>query len=252
MRWKTICFDLDNTLFSHEVAFEKAIRYCYQKQLEHWQKSGLAVKQVDEDEWFDSFKHYSDLYWDQFEHQIIDALTYRRMRYHDTMIAFGLPYRDHEADAFHELYYQIVYQFSEPFEGLEPLFKKLKTEGIHIGIITNGTIDTQYQKVTELGLDKYLQKKQIFVSEQLGIAKPDKRIFTYALQRLGVGSAQQTLFIGDSWEHDIVGAILAGWDAIYLNSRREKPSDQSVKPVAICRTLLEVSEVIFQANGWEG
>lgn len=251
MRWKTICFDLDNTLFSHEAAFEKAIRHCYKKQLEDWQKKGLSFEPVDEDVWFDLFKHNSDLYWDQFENKIIDASTYRRMRYDDTMTAFGLPYCDEEADEFHELYYHIVYQFSEPFEGMEQLFQRLRAEGVKIGIITNGTVDTQYKKVTELSLDEYIEKECIFISEQLGISKPDKQIFSHALEVL---DACETgiLFVGDSWEHDVVGAIEAGWDAIYLNSRGEKPTDQSVKPVAICRSLLEVCEVIYEANCWEG
>lgn len=251
MRWKTICFDLDNTLFSHEQAFEKAIRHCYKRQLEHWLEKGLEIKAVNEDVWFDVFKQNSDRYWDQFEHQIVDALTYRRLRYYDTMTAFKLPYSDEEADQFHAFYYDIVYQFSKPFAGLESLFKRLISEDIQVGIITNGTVDTQYKKVRELGLDHYIQKEFIFISEQLGIAKPDKRIFSHALQVLGADKAKP-LFVGDSWEHDVAGAIESGWDAIYLNSRSKPPTTDSVKPMAICRTLLEVRNIIFRANNWEG
>lgn len=251
MRWTTICFDLDNTLFSHEAAFEKAIRYCYKKLREAWQEKGLTVKQVDEESWFKVFKQNSDLYWEQFEQRIVDASTYRRLRYHDTMVNFGLPYSDEEADEFHSLYYEIVYQFSEPFAGLDSLMQRLTSEGVQIGIITNGTVDTQYKKITKLGLNKYIDERFIFISEKLGVSKPDKQIFIHALQVLGADEAK-ALFVGDSWEHDIVGAIEAGWDAIYLNSRGENPTFQSVKPVATCRSLVEVQAVIYQANHWEG
>ncbi|WP_209125374.1 HAD family hydrolase [Alkalihalobacillus sp. BA299] len=249
MQWKTICFDLDNTLFSHEEAFEKAICYCFEQLQQKWLEKNVIENQLDLSTWFNSFKRYSDIYWKKFETKKVDAKTYRRLRYHDTMKEFALPYTDEEADAFHAHYYDIVDTFSEPYEGLFELMSVLQQSGIIVGIITNGTADTQYRKVEKIGLASFISNDQIFISEELGVAKPSRKIFDIALQKLG--ETKEKLFIGDSWEHDICGAIDAGWDAIYLNTR-DKPSATNHQPLATCQKLTEVLNVLRDDQSMKG
>ncbi|OLO26940.1 hypothetical protein BTR23_21440 [Alkalihalophilus pseudofirmus] len=249
MRWRTICFDLDNTLFSHEEAFEKAICYCLEQQQQRWLETNQLVNKIDISVWFKTFKSYSDIYWKQFETKQIDARTYRRWRYHDTMKQYHLPYSDDEADAFHAHYYEIVSSFSEPFEGLIEIMNELKQRNITVGIITNGTADTQYRKVKKLGLENFICDEHIFVSEELGVAKPNRAIFDLALERLS--HSGEKLFIGDSWEHDICGAIEAGWDAIYLNTRG-MPATTEHQPLATFEKLTEVLNLLKNDQSMKG
>jgi putative hydrolase of the HAD superfamily len=59
--------------------------------------------------------------------------------------------------------------------------KALRRNGFKLGLVTNGPDDTQQDKVDELGLRKLFNA--VATSGELGIAKPDARIFTYVLDR---------------------------------------------------------------------
>ncbi|WP_158282140.1 HAD family hydrolase [Salipaludibacillus keqinensis] len=225
-KWKAIVFDLDNTLFSHEKAFKKAIKECFHT---YQQKHVPENKQIDDQKFFSVFKYYSDYFWDKFEHGEVTGNEYRRMRFNETMKELNLPYNNEMADRFHSHYYRVVDEFSVPFEGVHELLQTVNDHHVKMAIITNGTVDTQYKKVEKIGVDKWIERSAILVSEEVGFAKPRKEIFLAAERALGVTS-KDILFIGDSWKHDVIGAIEAGWDAAFLNSRREDRSS-SHQPV---------------------
>lgn len=246
MRWGTICFDLDNTLFSHEVAFEKSICFCFQSLL----KEKKLFNEINLANWFSTFKHYSDLYWSDYETGVLSPKEYRRKRFLHSVYDFQLPFTNQEADDFHEHYYCVVDDFSEPFPYLYEMMEKLVTSNVKVGIITNGMVDTQYNKITKLKLNEWLSEDSIFISEQLQLWKPDRKIFDYAKEKLK--SKGNCLFVGDSWDHDVVGAIGAGWDAIYLNTRDENPKTTSYQPILTCYSLKEVATFIDQQNKLEG
>lgn len=245
MRWKTICFDLDNTLFSHEKAFEKSICFCFESIL---QKKDL-LKDIDISKLFTVFKKYSDLFWTDYETGVLTPQEYRRKRFLSTVENFKLPFTTLEADEFHHHYYRVVDDFSEPYPYLHSLINNLIKANIKIGIITNGTADTQYNKINKLELNEWISNDCIFVSEELKIWKPDRKIFDLA--KTNLCSEGGYLFVGDSWEHDVVGAIEAGWDAIFLNTRNEEPKTDH-KPVKICQSLQDVATFIYHENKLEG
>ncbi len=245
MRWGTICFDLDNTLYSHEKAFEKAIIFCFKTILN---KKNLRYN-FSVDELFTIFKKNCDLYWPDYESGSLSQQQYRRKRFLETMNYFKLPFTSIESDEFHNHYTQVVDDFSEPFPYLYSLLKKLVAVNIKIGIITNGNVTTQYNKLNKLKLNQWFTADSIFISEQLMAAKPERKIFDLAKSKLF--SEFGYLFVGDSWDHDVVGAVSAGWDCIYLNTRNETPKTKD-KPVHICTTLSEAAKFICQENLLKG
>lgn len=241
MRWTTICFDLDNTLYSHEKAFEKAILFCFESIL----KAKKLLGEADTKQLFTVFKKNCDLYWNDYENGVLTPTEYRRKRFLETTQLFQLPFDAEDADEFHKTYYNVIDVFSEPFPKLHLMMNTLVEAQVKIGIITNGAIDTQYNKIKELNLYEWIPNDAIFISEQLKIAKPNRKIFDIAKQKLD--SSGQYLFVGDSWEHDVVGAIEAGWDSIFLNTREEKKKTAH-RPFEICTSLEGVAEVIFREN----
>ena len=64
----------------------------------------------------------------------------------------------------------------------------------------------------------HLEKEfdDILVSGDIGFHKPDRRIYDYAANRLGVEN-KYCLFVGDSDITDIPGAIIAGMEAVWLD-----------------------------------
>ena len=83
----------------------------------------------------------------------------------------------------------------------------LRAAGKRLGVITNGPVDWQSRKLRTLGLTDYFD--DVIISEAVGIAKPDARIFRLALERLGVGAAE-SMYVGDHPQIDIAGASAAG------------------------------------------
>ena len=97
MLFKKIFFDLDNTLFSHEYAFEKAIQDCFNEIIEEWEEQGLEIPHISTEDWFDVFKYHSEfLYWTAYEQKKYTEQEYRRKRYLQTMNHFGLPADEEE------------------------------------------------------------------------------------------------------------------------------------------------------------
>ena len=57
-------------------------------------------------------------------------------------------------------------------------------------------------------------------SARVGLSKPDPRIYSYAVARLGT-AAGETLHVGDSYERDVVAARQAGLRAAWLVGNRD-------------------------------
>ncbi|MEI6666921.1 MAG: HAD family hydrolase [Acidobacteriota bacterium] len=83
-----------------------------------------------------------------------------------------------------------------------------------IGIISNNVVGEQLEKIRVCGLEPYLDT--IVISEEAGVAKPDPRIFSIALARIGC-EAEEAVMVGDAWENDVVGARAAGIRAVWFN-----------------------------------
>ncbi|WP_368504749.1 HAD family hydrolase [Alkalihalophilus sp. As8PL] len=223
MKWDVICFDLDNTLYNHEFAFKRAILDCLHTKIAQWQNDGQINDPIDFEQWFATFKYYCDSLWPLLEKKQIDRKTYRRRRYLKTMKMYNLPCREEEADDFHRQYYEHVHRFCEPDVGMRPLLSWLSQSAVKIGIMTNGPTDTQWKKIQQLGLTEFIAEEHILISSEVNLEKPDKRFFHLFERKLSLKN-ERKLFVGDSWEQDVLGAVGADWEAIYLNTRHKEPS----------------------------
>ncbi|EJN59340.1 HAD family hydrolase [Halogranum rubrum] len=75
-----------------------------------------------------------------------------------------------------------------------------------LGVLSNGVGYVQRGKLDAHGLtDRF---DAIVVSHDVGAMKPDRRLFTVAQERL---PANEHVYVGDSAEDDIDGAVDAGW-----------------------------------------
>jgi putative hydrolase of the HAD superfamily len=59
----------------------------------------------------------------------------------------------------------------------------------------------------------------IIISDEVGARKPGRRIFDLACDALGL-SAQECLFVGDSYDADVTGAAAAGLVPVWLTRQR--------------------------------
>ena len=121
----------------------------------------------------------------------------------------------------------------------------LKGMGLRLGLVSNLSLFPHKVRtdLEALGLSGLLDGA-VFSSE-IGVRKPDPRIFTHALRQVGA-DASTSVFVGDRVNDDIVGARAMGMRTILTREfRQEEPGD--VAPDAIVESLTEVPGVIA---GW--
>ncbi len=112
---------------------------------------------------------------------------------------------------------------------------------VKVGIITNGSPDVQYRKLESLGIKHLLSC--IVISEEIGIRKPDARIFLRAAAHLDEEQGG-LLYVGDSYENDVVGAKNAGCRAAWFNPHGNARPQHGTKPDYEIKRLRQVLEII--------
>ena len=99
------------------------------------------------------------------------------------------------------------------YDDVAPAFRRLRERGLKLGIISNW--DRRLVRLMEgLGLSTYLDA--VISSADIGIRKPDPRIFELACRELDVDPAQAA-HIGDHHYADILGARAVGMQAVLID-----------------------------------
>ncbi|MGH3167165.1 MAG: HAD family hydrolase [Trebonia sp.] len=198
-----VLFDLDDTLLDGETA---------------WQ-SGLASLLVRCPEvepgrarlaWDTAFERH-------FPRFLSGELTYdahraERIRSWSDLVNVAVP-MGAELDWFAD--YLVGYQAGwVAYPDVAPCLEALARSGLRLGIITNGDSVQQREKLEVLGLTNVFAV--VVTAADIGIAKPDSRIFRHAAGELGV-SPDRCVFVGDLRDTDALGAAAAGMKGVWLN-----------------------------------
>ncbi|MCY3556042.1 MAG: HAD family hydrolase [Gemmatimonadetes bacterium] len=126
------------------------------------------------------------------------------------------------AAAFVELMRTKIATYSSWMEGAEPLLRCLQARKHPMAVVTNGS-KAQRDKIEALDASRYFEA--VLISGEVGISKPDPRIFRQALSLLNAAPGQ-SVFVGDSMEHDMAGARNAGMMTVYIRKgEAEDPDD---------------------------
>jgi putative hydrolase of the HAD superfamily len=118
-----------------------------------------------------------------------------------------------------------------------------------LGIISNGPSDLQRYKLKLFDLEREFDP--IVISGEIGVAKPDQKIFRYALERAGV-SPEEALYVGDSPVYDIVGAKGAGMMMAWVNRSGLMANTSELKPNYVIDNLREVLVVLDRSHDLGG
>lgn len=101
---------------------------------------------------------------------------------------------------------------------IKNMLSVLKAGGHRLGILSNGDSAFQRKKIKQLGLEAWFDADDIFISEEIGFEKPDDRAFQAVIRHWGV-SEDQIIFVGDTYDQDIVGAVSSGLKTVWMNRR---------------------------------
>ncbi len=131
-------------------------------------------------------------------------------------------------------------EICSPLPGAVSLLNAIRGQA-KIGIITNGFTALQQTRLERTGLREYFDL--LVISEQVGVAKPDPKIFNYALEQAGNPDRSRVLMVGDTAESDILGGINAGLSTCWLNAHhREQPA--GIHPTWTVASLSELEQLL--------
>ncbi|MDD6467728.1 MAG: HAD family hydrolase [Erysipelotrichaceae bacterium] len=192
---KVVLFDLDNTLIDRQKVFREMLLDQlgqYHPNMNYEELLGVVEQVMAWDNFgnvdrLDVFKKYVDYY-----HLSVDA---------DTINNY---WKEHSGD--------IVYVFDDAEHVVHELQKKYR-----LGLLSNGSVESQRRKINRLPFKDVFEYS--LVSGELGIHKPDKRIFLKVCEDMGV-QPEECVYVGDNPRCDIEGAIGAKMKPIWITKEK--------------------------------
>jgi len=211
----TIIFDVDDTLYDQALSFHETFK--------HLINDTYSYDQMDRI--YRASRKHSETLFDQSERGEITVLDWQVGRYKLALQDFGIDINDDLALEFHDQYKRAQGKISL-FPEVETLLDFLKTKDVTLAILTNGEVAHQSMKIDQLQLEKWIPKENTFISGAYGIAKPNPEIFHIIEDKLPT-TPESTIYVGDSFEKDIVGAKQVGWQAVWMNHRQRQADPTS-------------------------
>jgi putative hydrolase of the HAD superfamily len=141
---------------------------------------------------------------------MLDGTT---MRIRKLCLSYIQSFSTQEAKEAGELYNSVYMKNRQPVPGSIELLKYVKRSA-KVGVVTNGLVNAQIEKVKICQIDEFIDF--MVTSEAVGFKKPSKEIFEDALRRAGA-TPSEVVFVGDSWDSDILPAYGFGMKTVWLN-----------------------------------
>jgi putative hydrolase of the HAD superfamily len=202
-----VFFDLDHTLWD----FDKNSALTFEKIF------NLNNIDVDTTHFLSFYEPINLSYWKLYREDKIDKASLRFGRLNDAFLKIDKKVDREIINKLSEDYITHLSSFNHLFENTIDVLEYLSVK-YNLHIITNGFQEIQHKKLASSNIDKYF--KTVTNSEQVGVKKPNPKIFNYAIE-IAKTKVSQSIMIGDNLEADILGAKDIGMDTIFFNVRNE-------------------------------
>ncbi|NBD24217.1 HAD-IA family hydrolase [Paenibacillus sp. T1] len=237
---RAVFFDVDDTLYDHLIPFRKAVEQAAggQRALGDFPFAAAYLR----------LRYHSDMLSLELggagAMEAGAATDYMRMRrFQLTLAEFGIPLTDAQAEAMQAAYIGCQYDIAM-FDGARELLEELARAGWVVGLITNGAPRHQRSKIEAMRLDELIPRERQLISGSLGWDKPDARVFRHANELTGT-LPENSVYVGDSWRNDVVGALEAGWRVVWFNHRRAE-RESAHEPTFEASSYAELRELLMR------
>jgi len=231
MAYDALLFDLDDTLLDFRACEYSAFKLAFCSIVS-------LPSEKDFDDMWATYQEVSAVFWAKREElggrRSIQLAIDASLERCGIPIGFGT--------ALSDAYWREFCCMSCAYPGVLDAIKVLATN-FRLGVVTNGLADAQRGRLRASGLESYF--KAIAISDEVGYAKPDERIFHAALDQLCV-TPDRALFVGDSIEYDYAGALRAGVDFCLVRNDGGGRSDVQCKHVVT--QLPELLPLLLQVS----
>ncbi len=162
-----------------------------------------------------------------------------------TELGWPLPTPQQAAAALHACYAPTEVHW-DPAPGVHQMLQALQQAGCRLAIVSNAGDSANVQRLIDRhNLRAYFDP--IVVSADLGIRKPDARIFDALLNQWQLPPAQLAM-VGDTLAADVLGAHNAGLRSVWLRTRASRADNVAhtagIIPDAAIDTLAELPAVL--------
>jgi putative hydrolase of the HAD superfamily len=230
MSLKAVFFDIDDTLFSTTDFAARARRAA----VESMRKHGLRLptehilRELQEviAEFSSNHEHHFDKLLLRLPRRSFDGVNPA------ILVAAGV-----------QAYHDAKFRQLRPYPDVPPVLAKLARTDLVRGIITAGLEVKQADKLLRLGLYEHFTSTAIFISDQIGISKPNTKLFQRACDEVGV-APKETMYVGDHPTHDIDPANALGMATVHVRRGRHAPEEGKTQATYELKDFKELLTVL--------
>ena len=231
---KHIFFDLDHTLWDYEKNSRETLLFLF---TEHQIEKSYNITF---ENFIQTFETINYNLWHQYSLKKITREDLRRQRFHQTFNHFNINQLE-LTKLWADDYLKITPYKTHLIDGAIDTLNYLK-DRYNLHLITNGFKEVQYIKLDSSGLKTYFD--HLIISEDHGYRKPNINIFRIA-ENLANTTKSECVIIGDNYEADILGALNAGWKAVYLSPTPLKQENEKTTRI---EKLSELKQLFGNEN----
>jgi len=219
-KYSYLLFDADETLYDFKKAEYEAFHLTSDK-----------VSVPFSDELYAVYSKINDDLWKLLEKGGTTLTELKLERFRQFLVHLGLSEGEvvEKAPLMRDNYMEFLADQCFLMEDAEEVCRTL-AEKYPLYIITNGISRIQRKRFGASPIKEYIT--DMFVSEEIGVAKPSGEYFDYVIDRIGDPDRTKYLVIGDSLTSDMKGAVNAGIDSCFFNPKgvtTELPVTYTVK-----------------------
>lgn len=227
-RYQTLLFDADGTLFDYDAAEAEALEQTF-----------LEWNLEFSEDILQKYREINGYLWKQFELGKVTVTELQLGRFRDLFQTLSCKA---DVPSFNDRYLEKLGGICRLMEGAEEVCHTLK-KIYPMVIITNGVTATQHRRLSVSAIKDCFS--HLFISEEMGVAKPKKEYFDHVLQTLRLRK-EDVLIIGDSLTSDILGGINSGIDTVWVSHGKKNPYD--FKPSYEINTLRELLPLLEKTD----
>ena len=239
-RLDMVYFDIDDTLYDQAEPFAYAVR-----------RTCGDVPGASADALYDASRHHSEPIFAAFSAGRVPTTEEYALRMQQTLADFGISISYETACEAQRVYADesgVAMSLSPSMASC--LDVCLRRSRLGVGIITNGKVRLQKSKLEILGTSRWVRDENVFISQEVGLAKPDPAFFRFACERSGTVPAR-CVYVGDAWGTDVVGARSAEMPVVWMNRRhRVRPEGSDVSPTWEVRSEKELLALLESDGFW--
>ncbi|HKG68939.1 MAG TPA: YjjG family noncanonical pyrimidine nucleotidase [Segetibacter sp.] len=231
MTYHDLFFDLDHTLWDFETNAKETIRDLFITHRLH------ETVTADFDFFFEKYSFHNKRLWHRYNHGYIkqEELKWKRMWH--ALLEFKLG-DETLAKKLSAEYMEILPSKKALFPHTDEILTYLRNRKYKLHLITNGFEQVQWRKLENAQIGSYFST--VITSETACCLKPNKEIFDFAIGKAGC-CYNESIMIGDNLDADILGAMNAGMDTIFVNHINE---ETTLKPTHIIYHLKELEDIL--------